>query len=109
MAEVIKILAQADVGVSLTDLYTVPALTSAVISSIVIANRSAATRSFTLKVAPGGAADATAHTLYSGVQLTKNNTFIATIGACLTATDKLRISADATGALSVTVFGTEIS
>jgi hypothetical protein len=107
MAEVIKILAQADIGASLTDLYTVPAATSAVISSIVIANRSGGTRTFTLKAAPGGAADATPHNIYPGVQLTKNNTFVATIGMTLAATDKLRVVADAVGALSVTVFGTE--
>ena len=107
MAEVIKILAQADVGASLADLYTVPAATSVVISSIVIANRSGSTRTFTLKAAPGGAADATAHNLYGAVSLTKNNTFVATIGMTLAAADKLRILADAAGALSVTVFGTE--
>ena len=107
MAETIKILAQADIGAALADLYTVPASTSAVISSIVIANRSGSTRTFTLKAAPGGAADSTAHTLYAAVPLSKNNTFVATIGMTLAATDKLRITADAAGALSVTVFGTE--
>ena len=107
MAEVIKILAQADVTASLADLYTVPAATSTVISSIVIANRSAVTRTFTLKVAPAGVADAAQHHLYAAVQLTKNNTFVATLGMTLAATDKLRVLADAASALSVTVFGTE--
>lgn len=107
MAEVIKILAQADVGAALADLYTVPASTSTVISSIVIANRSGSTRTFTLKAAPAGATDTTAHTLYGTVNLTKFNTFVATIGMTLAATDKLRITSDAAGALSVTVFGTE--
>lgn len=109
MAETIKVLAQADVGAALADLYTVPAATSAVISSIVIANRSASTRTFTLKLAPGGVADANAHHLYAAVPLTKNNTFVATIGITMAATDKLRIVSDAAGALSVTVLGTEYS
>ena len=107
MAEVIKMLAQLDVPASLTDLYTVPAATSTVISSIVIANRSGSTRTFTLKGAIGGAADAAGQNLYPAVPLTKNNTFVTTIGICMAATDKLRIMADAAGALSVTVFGTE--
>ena len=107
MAETIKILAQLDITTSLLDLYVAPAATSVVISSIVVANRSTSTRTFTLKAAPGGAADANLHTLYGAVSLTKNNTFIATVGITLAATDKLRVQADAAGALSVTVFGTE--
>lgn len=107
MAETIKILAQADLGTGLTDLYTVPASTSTVISSIVISNRSGSTRTFTLKVAPAGVADAAQHHLYGSVPLTKNNTFVATLGVTLAATDKLRVQADAASALSITVFGTE--
>jgi hypothetical protein len=107
MAETIKILAQADVGAALADLYTVPAATSAVVSSVVIANRSGSTRTFSLKAAPGGVADTTAHNLYASVPIKSSNTFVATVGMTLAATDKLRVVADAAGALSVTVFGTE--
>ena len=109
MAEVIKALAQADVTAALADIYTVPALTSAVISSIVIANRSGSTRTFTLKHSVGGVVDATAHNLYPAVPLTKNNTFVSTIGICMAAGDKLRVTADAASALSITVYGTEYS
>lgn len=109
MAEVIKVLAQADVTTSLVPIYTVPAATSTVISSIVIANRSASTRTFSLKIAIGGAADTAAQTLYGTVNLTKNNTFVATIGVTMATTDVLRVIADANSALSITVFGTEYS
>lgn len=107
MGEAIKILAQADLGTSLADIYTVPALTSVVISSIVIANRASVTRTFTLKAAPLGAADAAQHHVYAAVSIPKNNTFVSTIGMTLGAGDKLRGLADATGAVSITLFGTE--
>lgn len=107
MAETIKILAQLDGPAALTTFYTVPAATSTVISSLVIANRSGSTRTFTVKVAIAGATDAASQNIYATVNLTRFNTFVATIGMTLAATDVIRIVCDAAGALSFTLFGTE--
>jgi hypothetical protein len=107
VAETIKVLAQLDGPTSLTALYTVPAATSTVVSSLVIANRAAVTRTFSVKVAVGGAADDPKQFIYATVNLTKNNTFVATIGMTLAATDVIRVICDATGALNFTLFGTE--
>lgn len=109
MAEVKKILGQADLAAtSLTDVYTVPASTEAVISTITIANRAAASATFRLSVAVGGAADTNAQYLYYDITLAGNATFAATLGITLATTDVVRAFASSTN-LSVNIFGVEIS
>lgn len=109
MAETLKVLGQAaPSATTLTDLYTVPASTSVVVSSIVVCNRSATATTFRVSVAIAGAADANPQYLYYDVALPGNDTFIATVGLTLAATDKVRVY---TGAATVTfqVFGTELT
>lgn len=105
----LKVLGQsAPSATTLTDLYTVPALTSAVCSSLVVCNRSATATSFRISVAKGGVADATNQYLYYDVTIAGNDTFIATIGMTLETTDTVRCYATL-ATLTFTLFGQENS
>lgn len=109
MADTLKVLGQASLAATtLTDLYTVPAATGTTISSVVLCNRSATPTTFRLSVAQAGAADAVAQYLYYDVPLAGNDTYVATIGITLAATDKIRAYVGA-ATVSVTVFGVEVS
>lgn len=104
-----KILGQAaPAATTPSDLYTVPASTSAVISSIVICNRGSVATTFRVSVAAAGAATSDEDYLYYDVTLAGNDTFIATVGITLATTDKVRVYAGNAN-LSFNLFGTELS
>jgi len=107
MATALKVLGQADPAATTnTDLYTVPALTSAVGSSLVVANRSGSPTTFRVAVRPAGAAIANQHYIYYDITLPGNDTFSATLGLTLATTDVVTVYAnDAT--LSFSLFGQE--
>lgn len=107
--ETLKILGQSvPTATTLTALYTVPASTSAVISSIVICNQNSSTTiKFRISLAKAGAADTPAQYLYYDLPLIANDTFIATIGISLATTDVIRIQSD-TASVSFNVLGCEV-
>lgn len=108
MATTPKILGQAlPTNTSVTDLYTVPSATSATVSSVVVCNLSTSTRLFRISVAVAGAADASKQYLYWDVAIEPNDTFIATIGATLAATDKVRCRTNSASDLAFNCFGIE--
>ena len=109
MANTYKILGQVSpAATTQTDLYTVPAATSTVCSSISICNRGASATMFRVSVSQGGAATANKDYIYYDVMLASNDTFIATIGVTLAATDKVRVYSG-NSSLSFHLYGTEIS
>lgn len=109
MAEQPKVLGQLNpAAATLTDLYTVPAATSAVVSTLVVANRSATETSFRISVAPAGAANDNKQYLYYDVVILGNDTFAATLGITLATTDVVRVYATL-ATLSFQVFGSEIT
>jgi len=109
MANALKVLGQSAPGAaSLTDIYTVPALTTAVASSIVVCNRSATPTTFRVAVRPAGAAIANQMYLYYDVAMPGNDTFIATVGISLATTDVVSVYATL-ATLSFTLFGQENS
>lgn len=109
MADTSKVLAQGyPAGATLTSLYTVPAGTSAVISTLVVCNQSAGNLSFRVAVAVGGAANAAAQYLYYDLNCAANDSFAATLGVTLAAGDVLRVYSSGVG-LSFNVFGIEIT
>jgi hypothetical protein len=109
MAEVLKVLAQQSPPASaLTDAYVVPGATSATCSSLTICNRNNADVTVSVSVAVGGAADADEQYLYSDLPLTAHNTFIATVGLTLAASDVIRVKASST-AVAFQFFGVEVS
>lgn len=75
---------------TVSDLYTVPASTRTLISSVIICNDDAASTTIRLMLAPLGAADATVHRLIAEATIAANTTVGLTLGVTLKATDKLR-------------------
>ena len=109
MAEVLKVLAQSNPpATTLTDVYTVPAATSTVVSSLVLANRGATDTTFRLALAIAGTADALKQYLYYDVTLFARDTFIASIGATLAAADVVRVFVNDAN-VSINVLGAEES
>ena len=104
-----KVLGQvATAATTETDLYTVPAATQAVISTIVVANRAFATATFRVSVSVAGAATADKDYLYYDVLINENTTAAFTLGITLGATDKIRVYASNAN-LSFSVFGSELA
>ena len=109
MAEIYKILGQSNPSAATsTDLYTVPSSTEAVISTIVVCNRSSTATSFRISVAVDGAALSDEQYLYYDIAIGGNDTFVATLGITLGDTDKIRVYATL-ATLSFNASGTEIS
>ena len=110
MADTLKVLGQvAPVAAKMTDLYTAPAGTQVVVSSIIICNRVAADATFQVAVSPGGGASVEdKHYLYYDTRIPGNETLAAQIGVTLSAGDKLRVRAG-TNYLSFSAFGIEVT
>jgi hypothetical protein len=109
MAVTYKILGQSKpTAATLTAAYTVPALTTATVSTITVANQSATATSFRVSVAVNGAADTAAQYLYYDIAIPGNNTFATTIGITLGAGDVVRVY-NTLATLSFNIFGVENS
>ena len=109
MANAYKVLGQNDLAATtLTDVYTVPASTETVISTIIIANRTASAESFRIAIRPNGATISYEHYIAYDVPIAANDSTTLTLGITLDAADVLSVYASAVD-LSVNVFGTEIS
>jgi len=109
MAEAYKVLGQsAPTAATSTDLYTVAAATETIVSSVVVCNRSATATTFRVSVAPDGAALADSQYLYYDTDIPAYDTFVATLGLTLDATDKVRVYATL-ATVSFSLFGMEIT
>ena len=109
MAVNYKVLAQSAPGATTdTDLYTVPANTSAVISTIVVANRSNTAAAYRIAVRPSGVTLANQHYVAFDVAVGASDSTTLTLGITLAATDVITVRAT-TANLSFSVFGSEIS
>lgn len=109
MATAYKILYQSNPAVNtLTNTYAVPALTSTVVSSIVVCNQGLSSAKFRVSAAAGAAVDSANQYLYYDEVIPANKTFIATVGITLATTDLLRIYTDS-ASLSFSFFGSEIT
>jgi hypothetical protein len=91
-----------------TDLYTVPASTSAIVSTIVISNRSTSPATFRLSQSLAGAALANKDYLVYDSAIPASGFITLTLGITMATTDKLRVYAS-TADLSFNAFGTELS
>lgn len=109
MTNTYKILGQSKPSATtLTDIYTVPASTSAIISTITVCNQSGTATSFRISIAPAGAADTASQYIYYDVAIPGNDTFAATLGISLATTDVIRVY-NTLATLSFTVTGVEIT
>lgn len=91
-----------------TTLYTVPASTQAVISTISVCNRGTAAGTFRIAVRPNGATLANVHYVAYDVQVDANATIPWTIGLTLGDTDVITVRASNAN-LSFSAFGSEIT
>lgn len=109
MATTYKVLGQvAPSATTDTTLYTVPAATQAVVSTIVIANRSASIVTYRVAVRPAGATIANQHYLAYDVIVGAGDSTTLTLGITLAATDIITVFAS-TANLSFNAFGSEIT
>lgn len=107
MASTLKVLGQSKPSAAtLTAAYTVPALTTATVSTITVCNQSASATTFRISVAVAGAADTAAQYLYYDVTISGNDTFATTIGISLGAGDVIRVY-NTLATLSFNIFGVE--
>lgn len=108
MATVYKVLGQsAPSATTNTDVYTVPALTSAVVSTIAVCNRGATT-TVRIAIRPAGAAIANQHYIVYDNYVNQYDTIFFTIGATLATTDVVTVYVGA-ATVSFSVFGSEIT
>ena len=109
MATTYKVLGQnvstANVAVNV---YTVPARTQAVISSLVIANRGIDNTTFRVAVRPNGETLENKHYVAYDVTIDRNDTTVLSFGMTLDAADVVSVTG-ANNNLSISVFGTEIA
>lgn len=91
-----------------TDLYTVGAGKSAVVSTIAIANRGATSATYRVAIRVAGAAIANEDYIAYDATITANNSTMITIGVTLAATDVITVYASNAN-LSFNAFGSEIS
>jgi glucose-6-phosphate dehydrogenase assembly protein OpcA len=109
MATVYKVLGQSNPAATTnTDIYTVPASTSTIVSTIVIANLASTDATFRIAIRPGGATIANQHYVAYNVTVGGADSTTVTIGPTLAATDKITVYAS-TANVAFNVFGSEIS
>ena len=109
MANAYKVLGQNDLpATTMTDVYTVPASTETVISTIIIANRTASAETFRIDIRPNGATLSDEQYIAYDVPIAANDSTTFTLGITLDAADVLSVYASAVD-ISVNVFGAEIS
>jgi glucose-6-phosphate dehydrogenase assembly protein OpcA len=104
-----KVLGQsAPSATTATTLYTVPSVTEAVVSSIVIANRDASSATFRIAIRPDGATLANEHYIAYDVTVGASDSTVLTLGITLDVADVVTIYAS-TANLSFSAYGSEIS
>ena len=108
MATTYKVLGQSTPSASTnTDLYTVPSSTSAIVSTLSIANRSTST-TFRVAVRPAGATIANQHYIVYDGLLNQNDSIFLTLGITLATTDVVTVYTPSSN-VSFGLFGSEIS
>ena len=108
MATAYKVLGQVEpAAATLTTLYTVPALTSAVCSTLSICNKGVSTQ-VRLAVRPAGAAIADTHYVVYNADISANDTLFFTLGITLATTDVVSIYAG-TADVTFNLFGAELT
>jgi hypothetical protein len=109
MPTVYKVLGQTEPSITTaTTLYTVPASTSTIVSSLSICNRATTDATFRISIRPAGAAQADQHYLAFDAPVVAKDTVILTVGITLATTDVITVySSNADTAFQA--FGSEIS
>jgi glucose-6-phosphate dehydrogenase assembly protein OpcA len=109
MATTYKVLGQsAPAATTATTLYTVPASTSAVVSTITVCNRASTSDLFRIAIRPAGATLATSNYIAYDTVIPGSDAINITIGVSLATTDVVTVYAG-TANLTFSAFGAEIT
>ena len=109
MATSYKILGQAHMTTtSDTDIYTVPAGTETIISTMIVANIGTAATTFNIALRQDGDTLANKHYVAKSVPVAAEDSTTLTLGMALEATDVVTVAAGAADLLSFNLFGAEI-
>jgi hypothetical protein len=104
-----KVLGQVAPGATTdTTLYTVPAATETVVSTIIVANRAATSASYRIAIRPNAATLANQHYIAFDVTVGAGDSTTLTLGLTLDAADVITVRAS-TADLSFSAFGSEIT
>jgi len=110
MATSYRTLGQVDLTTTaLTTLLTVGAGKEVIISTIVIANRSATATTYRIAIQTDGDAISNKHYIAYDVPVAANDSTTLTLGIAMVATDVLSVQAGTAERLSINVFGAEIT
>ena len=108
MARSYKVLGQNNpAATTATTLYTVPAGTQSVLSTISICNIAATAATYRIAIRPAGEALANKHYVAYNSSVPANDTAVLTLGLTMNATDILTVQAS-TASVTFGVFGSEI-
>lgn len=109
MATAYKVLGQSAPGATTdTTLYTCPASTQTVVSTISVCNRDSGSATFRIAVRPSGASIANQHYVAFDAPIAGNNVIALTLGITLNATDVITVRSS-TANLSFNAYGSEIT
>jgi glucose-6-phosphate dehydrogenase assembly protein OpcA len=104
-----KVLGQSNpAATTATTLYTVPAATEAVVSTIVIANLTSTAATFRIAIRPNGATLANSQYIAYDITVGASDSTALTLGITIDATDIITVYGS-TANLTFTAFGSEIS
>ena len=90
------------------NLYTVPASTQTVLSTITICNQAASSASYRIAVRPAAASIAASHYIAYDIPIAANDTTALTLGITLNATDVVTVYSSTT-TMSFHAYGSEIT
>ena len=109
MPQTHKILGQANpAATTLTTVYTVPAATQAIVSTLSVCNTGSTATTYRIAVRPAGASVATQHYVAYDVALPANDTATLTLGVTLATTDVVSVYA-ASANVAFHCYGVEIT
>jgi glucose-6-phosphate dehydrogenase assembly protein OpcA len=109
MATTYKVLGQINpTANTATTLYTVPAATQTVVSTIAVCNQASTASTFSLAVQPAGAAVASKHYLNYQTSIPGNDTITITIGLTLGNTDVISANVGSS-TISIHAYGSELT
>lgn len=109
MANTYKVLGQSSPSATTnTDLYTVPALTSSVVSTITVCNRATSSATFRIAIRPAGGAIANQHYIVYDGAIAASDMLAFTLGITLATTDVITVYAS-TANLTFQAFGSQIT
>lgn len=105
-----KILGQVEPSdTSTNDLYTVPASTETIVSTIIVANTSQTDQTFRIFVRDGGVTAGTNNAIAYDTAISANSQAAFTLGLTLSATDTISVRSSFADTLTFQAFGSELS